>query len=46
MAIKGENFTAGKIIEDASILDIAPTIVDILGVKKDKDWEGKSLYVK
>lgn len=44
--IKGENFPEGKVIEDASILDIAPTITDILGVKKDKDWEGKSLYLK
>ena len=44
--IKGENFPEGKIIKDANILDIAPTIVDILGVKKDSDWEGKSLYVK
>lgn len=42
--IKGENFPENKVIENASILDIAPTIVDILGVKKDSDWEGKSLY--
>lgn len=30
-------------LEGANIKDIAPTIVDILGVEPDDEWEGKSL---
>lgn len=39
----GENFEAGKELCDVNIMDIAPTIVKILGAEKDEDWEGKSL---
>lgn len=39
----GEEFECGKVIEEANIMDIAPTIVDIMGVEKDSEWEGKSL---
>jgi type I phosphodiesterase/nucleotide pyrophosphatase len=30
-------------ITDASILDIAPTITNLLGVAPDKEWEGHVL---
>jgi predicted AlkP superfamily pyrophosphatase or phosphodiesterase len=39
----GEGFEGGKTIENANIIDLAPTIVKIMGVEKDSDWEGKSL---
>lgn len=41
--IKGEGFEAGKVIENASIKDIAPTITKLLGAEADEEWEGKSL---
>ena len=28
---------------DAGIMDIAPTIAQLLGVTPDEEWEGKSL---
>jgi phosphopentomutase len=39
----GKRFTAGKKLENVSILDIAPTIADIMTVPKAPEWEGKSL---
>ena len=39
----GEDFESGKVIDGVNIIDIAPTIVKIMGVQKDEDWEGKSL---
>ena len=39
----GKPFTPGKTISGASILDIAPTIADILEVRPADEWEGKSL---
>lgn len=39
----GPEFKHGNNIKDASLLDIAPTIADIMGVSKDANWEGKSL---
>lgn len=41
--IKGEGFEAGKVIENASIKDIAPTIAKLLGAEADEEWEGRSL---
>lgn len=41
--IIGKDFEEGKIIEDANITDIAPTIAKLLGVEADEDWDGKSL---
>ena len=32
--------------EGASVLDIAPTILDLLGVPRPKEWEGRSLVAK
>ena len=39
----GEGFQPGTQIENANIKDIAPTVVKILGVEPDEEWEGKSL---
>jgi bisphosphoglycerate-independent phosphoglycerate mutase (AlkP superfamily) len=39
----GEEFEQGKVIDTASIIDLAPTIVKIMGVQADEEWEGKSL---
>lgn len=30
-------------LENVSIKDIAPTVVNLLGVSPDEEWEGKSL---
>ena len=32
--------------EGASVIDIAPTILDLLGVPRPKEWEGRSLVAK
>ena len=42
--IKGENFVPGSKLEDVNIIDIAPTIAKLIGVKPDEEWEGKFLY--
>ena len=39
----GNDFEAGKKLENVSILDLAPTISDLLGVEKCREWEGKTL---
>ena len=41
--IRGKEAEAGKKLEEASILDIAPTVAKLLGVRKPRDWEGKEL---
>ena len=41
--IKGKQFEKNKIIENASILDIAPTIAKLHNVNCPIEWEGKSL---
>ena len=41
--VSGSGFQGGKEFSEANIKDIAPTIAKILGVKPDKEWEGKSL---
>ncbi len=33
----------GRKLYDASTLDLAPTIADVMGVPKAPEWEGKSL---
>jgi len=43
MFFYGKNFEPGREIEGVSILDIAPTIADIMRVSPAKEWEGKSL---
>ena len=39
----GENFEKGKELKNVSILDIAPTVAELLGAEPDEDWEGNSL---
>lgn len=41
IAIFGKD--AGELPADAGIIDIAPTVCKMLGVKPDPEWEGKSL---
>ena len=41
--LMGERFEKGKAIQSVNIIDLAPTITDILGIRKDEEWEGKSL---
>lgn len=41
--IKGKDFEAGKILENANIMDIAPTVTKLLGVEPDSEWEGNAL---
>ncbi len=41
--IMGKGIEAGKVLQDANIKDIAPTIVKLLGVEPDEEWEGASL---
>ena len=39
----GSAFPAGKELSDVTIMDIAPTITELLGVAASAQWEGKSL---
>ena len=39
----GKDFAPGTKLENASILDLAPTIAAVMGIPSDPDWEGKSL---
>ena len=43
MFFVGEEFEKGKELSSVSILDLAPTISNIMGVQGAKEWEGKSL---
>ncbi|MGI6403372.1 MAG: alkaline phosphatase family protein [Oscillospiraceae bacterium] len=43
VVFKSRLFPKGKELEHFDIRDIAPTIVDILGVEPDPEWEGKSI---
>ena len=35
-------YTGGKQLENLSILDTAPTIADLMGLRCPPEWEGKS----
>jgi len=39
----GPDFEAGKKLSEISLLELAPTIADIMGVPKTQEWEGKSI---
>ena len=43
MFYRGPAFEAGKELENVSLLEIAPTIADLLGAMPSPDWEGRSL---
>ena len=42
----GPMFEKGRVLDDVSIIDIAPTITEILGIEPDSEWEGRSLIDK
>ena len=39
----GDEFVPGKQLDNVSILDIAPTIANIMGINPPREWEGKNL---
>jgi len=41
--VMGKDFPAGKEIEGANIMDVAPTVTKLLGLNAPAEWEGKSL---
>ena len=41
--LRGKMFEKNKEISGVSILDVAPTIADIMGIPAAREWEGKSL---
>ena len=43
MFYRGPAFEKGKQLENISLLDIAPTIADLLGAMPSPEWEGRSL---
>lgn len=43
LIIRGQSFAANHTLENASILDIAPTVANLLSVPPEREWEGKSL---
>ena len=41
--LEGKPFEKGKTIENADIIDIAPTVAKLLDTEPNDTWEGKSL---
>lgn len=39
----GGPFAAGRELDTCSILDLTPTIADLIGIAPDEDWEGTSI---
>jgi arylsulfatase A-like enzyme len=39
----GPRFTPGKVLHGVSILDIAPTVADLMGFSPAGEWTGRSL---
>ena len=46
MFFLGEDFIGGKELKNVSILDIAPTVADVMGIDVPREWEGKSACIK
>ena len=46
MFFVGKEFTPEKELKNVSILDITPTIADLMGINAKRDWEGKSVLDK
>jgi phosphopentomutase len=40
----GKDFQPGEISQSVSLLEIAPTIVKILDIEPDPDWEGNAIF--
>ena len=43
MFFRGPAFEKGRVLEDVSLLEIAPTVAELLGALPSADWEGRSL---
>ena len=43
MLLWGKDVDKNMSLDGANIKDVAPTVVKLLGVQPDEDWEGKSL---
>ena len=43
MFFKTDRLEAGKGLTDVSLLDIAPTVIELAGLEPAPEWEGKSL---
>lgn len=41
MFFLGKDFAPGRVLEHASILDVAPTIAKLMGVPRPREWEGR-----
>ena len=41
----GDEFEEDKELKDVSILDIAPTIAEIMSLDVPREWEGKSIVL-
>lgn len=39
----GKAFKGGKTVDNTSLLDITPTIADLMGIEPVEEWEGRSL---
>lgn len=39
----GPDFTPGRELHGVSMLDVAPTVADVMGVPRAREWEGRSL---
>ena len=39
----GERFVKGRELPEISLLDIAPTVADLIGVNPEREWEGRSV---
>ena len=42
----GPDFEKGKVLDGLSILDIAPTVCDLAGASRPREWEGKSVLAR
>ena len=40
----GESFEGGKVLDGITLLDIAPTIVKLMGVEAAREWEGNPVF--
>ena len=43
MFFMGAPFVPGKELEGLILLDLAPTVADLMGVPTEREWEGKSV---
>lgn len=41
----GKRFEKGRTLDGLSLLNIAPTIADIMGIPSDPDWDGTSVLI-